>query len=198
MKRKRLRAGIMAAGLLVLLTILFLIFRAPGLPVNAITASYFDGLEKLSTNGQLSSITTPLWVTNNTGKWLNIQISEIQVHLGNVWTCYDSNIFPSSLRFPIGKGTYATGLPPHGAAFGQMAGFSPPETKPWRFKFAVSEYLTGPPYVWAGIKESLSTLVHERRFEHPFPKNRGYIGYTRSIVSAEIAATGTNATVSSR
>jgi hypothetical protein len=136
-------------------------------------------------------------VTNKTQKWLGIEVTGIEVWLGNAWTNYpyDFGMF-SSPRFPLGKGIYSTILPPRTAAFGQMQRFAVPETSPWRLKLSVSQELRGPRYVLAGVRTFLSALVHDRRFENPFPKGLSYMGKSRETVSEEIYVTPTKNAVS--
>src|SRR5262245_45228535 len=128
-QKARLRVWFVGAGVLSILAIFLLGLRGSRLPSNAITARYVNGKsahpEVRSGGDQFSPLARTLWVTNNTQKWLSIEITGIEVWLGNAWTNYPCDFgtlgYP---RFPLGNGIYSTVLPPRAAAFGQIQRFS--------------------------------------------------------------------------
>jgi hypothetical protein len=193
MRKTRVLIFWIIAGLLAIVAAFLLAQLESGLPVSPVTARYM-GVQTAP-----SADIVMLWVTNKTRKWLSIRAAGIEVRRGNEWTNYPSVIgMESGPRFRVGAWKYSTVLAPRTAAVGQMLKFAVPETSPWRLKLTVEEDLRGPRYVWAGIREFLSALVHRREFENPFPKGLCYSGTPQEVVSEEVNATDSIDTTSSR
>jgi hypothetical protein len=126
----------------------------------------------------------PLWITNHTGKILDLSISQVEVRVGTVWTNYPLPGFMPSLRMPQGKYMWSTMLNPHAAAPAAV-NFAFPETVAWRMKLSVSENLVGVSYLCSGIKGFFSALLRDHILRNPFPKGIHYVGQPREVVSEE-------------
>ncbi len=107
------------------------------------------------TNKDGSLVDHPVfWVTNHTGKTLNISIRSIEVRTGLEWTPLPTStpFFCGGLDFTNGGGIY-DGLPPHAAGYGRIGSrLDVPADRVWRAQATVQEQRAGVDDVAARIR----------------------------------------------